>query len=301
MNIIIGAGISGLIWSYYYKDYCILSDQIGGQMNSHFDLGPRYLHNKSEAVTKFLDSLQIPIKIRTIRVGYIDDNGWVENPDLNFRQQYFMKSRGVKTLSGFDPTVLNTNISEFSVCDIDFRELINKLFEQVTQRLYSGRIEKIDLEEQLIVCDTGLKLKYDNLVSTIPLNIFCRVSGIKLNLEYTSMAYCLLSDNFFDLKQFDFVYDNRTTTSFHRMTKCKQGIVCDFLENKKQEFINSNLEHFALPVEQSIRVLKNSQIISFDKDFCISDKPNIKFIGRYGSWARHWKTETVIEEAQKHG
>lgn len=299
MNIVLGAGVAGLIWAYYNKDYFVLSDQVGGQMFSYFDLGPRYLHNKSEAVTRFLRNLNLPIHKRTIRVGYIDDSGWVENPDISFRRKYYMKSRGLKDEYGFEPTVLNTNINEFEVCDVDFRQLIVKLFENVTERVYVGKIESINLKERLIVCDTGLRIKkFDNLVSTIPLNIFCKVSGINMKLEASSMAYCLLSDTFFDLKQFDFVYDNRTTTSFHRMTKCRQGIVCDLLESRIQEFIETCSQFLSLPLEQAMKIVKNSQIISLDKDFQLEDK-SIKFIGRYGTWSRRWKTETVIEESQK--
>jgi hypothetical protein len=293
-NVILGAGIAGLIWAYYHKDYYILSDQIGGQMMSYFDLGPRYLHNKYEGIPTFLKSLDIPIKIRTIKVGYIDDSGWVENPSLTFRQQYYMKSRGVDNLSGFDSTVLNTNIKEFNVCDVDFKELINKLFEILSSRIYAMRVDSIDLKERLIVCsDSGYRTKFDNLVSTIPLNIFCHISGLNKKLEAMSMVYCLMSDTFFDLKDFDFVYDNRATTSFHRMTKCIQGVVCDLLENKKQEFIDSTSSKPAL----AINVVKNSQIISLEKDFELEDK-TIKFVGRYGTWNRKHKTETIIEQAQ---
>lgn len=291
MNVILGGGITGLIYCYYHKDHFILTDQIGGQMNSSFDLGPRYLHHKSRHVIDFLKSLEIPIENKIIKVGYLDDNGWIENTTLDFRQSYFMKSRGTNIISGFEPTVLNTNVKEFSVCNIDFKDLITKLFCKISHRIYTSQITKIDLVEQLIISKDST-IKYEKLVSTIPLNVFCKLSDTKQDLESISMSYCLMSQDFFDLKNFDFIYDNRTTSKCHRMTKCKKGIVCDVLEKNLDDFKKTNnvLEY---------KTISNSQIISLDKDFEIKDHPEIKFIGRYGAWNRKYKTEIVIEEAQK--
>lgn len=298
MNYILGGGIAGLIFAFFNKDYFVISDQIGGQMASYFDLGPRYLHNKSQKVIDFLKALNMPIKISTIKIGYLDDNGWVENPDLDFRQQYFMKSRGAKDISGFDSSVLNTNMKEFSICEVDFKTLICRLFENISDRLLTSRVNKIDLEERLITT-TDLVLNYEKLVSTIPLNIFCKISGIDKKLEYTSMAYCLLTPSFFDLKHYDYVYDNRVTTYFHRMTKCKQGLVCDVLEQNLDDFKKTiDPNYYALPFDESIKIVKNSQIISLDNDFKLENHPEVKFIGRYGAWNRRFKTETVIEESQ---
>jgi hypothetical protein len=299
MKIILGGGIAGLIYAYYHKDHMILTDQIGGQMVSQFSLGPRYLHDKSEAVRKFLNELNVPIEKRVINVGYIGDDGWINDPDLDFRKKYFMKSRGTKSLTGFDPTVLNTNQKQFEICEVDFRNLIVQLFDHVSSRLYHGKAEKIDLKERLIHFDSSKTImKYESLVSTIPLNIFCKIANINMQLESTNMAYCLIKENAYELKNFDFVYDIRSTTSFHRMTKCNKGIVCDVLETNISNFLESNSQFLEFPKDDAIRVIKNSQIISLEKDFEIEDK-SVKFIGRYGTWNRRWKTETVIEEAQK--
>ena len=291
MNIILGGGIAGLIWAYYNKDYCIVTDQVGGQMMSYFDLGPRYLHVKSKIIPAFLSNLGVPLKKNTIKVGYFDDSGWVENPDLDFRQKYYMKSRGVNTLEGFDPTVLNTNIQKFEVWDVDFKDLIFKIFDKISNRIYMGKLSNIDLKERLISTDTSMVLRYDKLVSTIPLNLFSYLSKINLNLLSYDMSYCLLASDFFDIKEFDYVYDARTSTIFHRLTKCKQGIVCDVLGSKINDFVNS------VKVFKEIKTVKNNQIISLENDFELKDHPEIKFLGRYGAWNRRWKTELIIEEA----
>lgn len=300
MNVIIGAGITGLIWGVYHPDHFILTDQVGGQMISYFDLGPRYLHNKSKLVARFLEDLEVPLKLSTIKIGYIDDSGWVDNPSIEFRQQYFMKSRGQTTLEGFDSTVLNTNIKEFEVCDVDFKELISKLFDRLESRIYMGKATSINLDKQMLSTDSNMVLKYSKLVSTIPLNIFARVAGLSITLQSFDMAYCLLSEDFFDLKEFNYVYDARTETPFHRMTKCKMGVVCDVFGTKVEEFKRHiDPKYFPIPVDQAIRLVKNNQIISLDNDFKLKNHPEVYFCGRYGAWHRRWKSETVIEEAQK--
>ena len=297
MKVILGAGISGLIWAKYHPDHFILTDQVGGQMMSYFDLGPRYLHNKSKHVENFLKDLNVPLKLSTIRVGYLDDSGFVNNPSIEFRQKYFMKSRGQTTIDGFDSTVLNTNVKEFQVYDVDFKVLINKLYDELEKRIYIGRISSINLKECSILT-TYASYEYEKLVSTIPLNIFAKVSGLDIQLQSYDMAYCLLSNEFFDLRGFDYIYDARTTTCFHRMTKCKQGIVCDVFGSRVEEFKKTIWDkYYTVPKDEAIRLVKNNQIISLDKDFEIVDIENVKFVGRYGAWSRRYKTETVIEEA----
>lgn len=298
MNIILGGGVAGLIWAYYHKDYFILTDQVGGQMMSYFDLGPRYLHNKTEAVPKFLESLNIPIRLSTIRVGYIDDGGWVYQPDLHFREKYFMKSRCQDNLIGFDPTVLNTSIEKFEVCDVDFKDLIFRLYDILENRIFLDGVKKIDLDSKLITTDSNTVFKFSKLVSTIPLKIFARIAGLNIALESFDMAYCLVSEDFFDLKEFDFVYVSSSNKTYHRMTKSKYGIVCDVFGTKVQQFIDETpKKYFTTPPNEAIKLVKNNQIISLKEDFELKDYP-VKFVGRYGAWHRRWKTETVVEEAQ---
>lgn len=300
MDIVLGGGISGLIWAHYNSDCFILTDQIGGQMLNYFDLGPRYLHYKQQIIDSFLRDLNVPLKLSTIRIGYIDDSGYIQNPGEEFRKKYFMKSRGQNTLQGFDPTVLNSNIKEFQVCNIDFKDLIDKLYDKLEKRIYMGKVTHINLNNSIITTDNNLILKYKNLISTIPLNVFAKVANLDIKLQAFDMAYCLLSNNFFDLKKFDYVYDVRSSTVFHRMTKCRHGIVCDVLGTKIEDFKNQVLpKYFTSSNEQAIVYLKNSQIISLEKDFELQNYP-VKFVGRYSAWNRRWKTETVIEEAIKH-
>jgi hypothetical protein len=146
MKIIIGSGIAGMICSYFNPEYIVIGNNIGGQMSSKFDLGPRYLHNSSDKIIKFLEKLKIKYKKEIIKIGYLDNTGFV-NPNINFRKKYYLKSRNTESLSGFDNSVMNTDKSEIEVLNIDFQILINKLFFEIEKRFYSRNVINIDLKD----------------------------------------------------------------------------------------------------------------------------------------------------------
>lgn len=290
--VVLGGGISGLIWTFYNKDYIIITDKVGGQMATDFVLGPRYLHY-TENSKRFLEDLKLPAKEIIVKVGYLDDSGWLEKSTDDFRQKYFMKSRNRNNLEGFDFTIMNKNVSEFKALKIDFSFLIQMLADKLSDRIINHRIFGIDLISKKLIMDNNSVhfLNYQKIVSTIPLNIFCELSGIKLNLESHDMTYLLMDKDFFDIKDFDFVYDCRKSTQYHRLTKDKNGIVLDFFGNY----------HGGYEKYKKRKVIKNSQIISIVKvDKILLEKINVLFFGRYGTWDRSWKTEKVIDETLKY-
>lgn len=298
MKYILGGGITGLIFAHYNQDYTVITENIGGQMGSSFTLGPRYLH-KTQNSKAFLYSLGLKYSERTATVGYIDDSGWVNEPDVEFRKKYFMKSRGKFDLEGFDPTVMNSNRSRFEVLDVDFQKLITRLDDKMLNRIKQGKVSRIDTVNKVIQVERGKytdQLEYDHLVSTLPLKIFPWIlegdHEIKARkYEAFSMTYCLVdNDDEFDTSSFDFVYDARSSTKWHRMTKDKDGVVLDFFG----ELDKTELKAHVNSRYQDHKMLPNCQIVSQDKEPHMKD---IKFVGRYGTWNRSWKTEKVIDEA----
>lgn len=292
MKYILGGGITGLIWAFYNEDFTVLTKDVGGQMSSNFNLGPRYLH-KTQNAKKLLKSLNLPITESVIRVGYISDEGWVKNPDEDFRKKYYMKSRSIKDLSGYDSTVMNTNTKQFEIYEVDFPMMITKLVDSIDNRIILEQVRGIDLKSQHILYDnsTHYEKSYDFLVSSIPLNVFLWHAGEqKLANEYKSfgMSYTLVESSVFDLNRFDFVYDIRTNSTYHRITKCEDNLILDHFGSRELiECNNCIIDSIFVP---------NSQIISTQY---VPSYSNVKFIGRYGTWDRKWKTETVIDEAIK--
>ena len=294
MNYILGGGITGLIFAFYNQKYKIITEDLGGQMSSQFTLGPRYLH-KTPSAKAFLFELRVPTSERKVKVGYIDDSGWVKSPDTEFRQKYFMKSRNKTTLEGFDPTVMNSNKDVFDVLDVDFSLLIEKLVSSIDKKsIIQSRVSSVDTEHKLITLADNKELYYNHLVSSIPLNVFTNIMTndhkIK-NKDYESfhMTYCLVEPtDVFNVSDFDFVYDARSTTRSHRMTKDNNGVVLDYFGHVEKEDLRLG------SIYKDHRTLWNCQIVSRDDEPHIKD---VKFVGRYGTWNRSWKTEKVIDEA----
>jgi len=290
MKYILGGGIAGLIWGFYNQDYKIISPETGGQNSAPFQLGPRYL-KKNEYTKKFLEDLNLKAKQKKIKVGYYKNNKFVE-PDEDFIKKYFEKSRGEKYDE--DKTVMNSNKKELLIFDIDFKEIIEKLETKLFLNVIKNCVEFINPKSKELVLRGDKKLKYSELITTMPLNIFHKnLKGNKKDYSFICkpVTYVLLNSNFFNMESFDFIYI--LGKRFHRITKTEKGLVADCLgemskEELKEEFGEHLIDSFCL---------KNAQIIS------LKEKPrmkNIVFSGRYGAWNREYKTEQVIEEAIQH-
>ena len=297
MKYILGAGIAGLIYGFYHKDYILVSPEIGGQMKNNFNLGPRYLHDTTVS-RQFLTDISYPIKESSIRVSYIDDNGIVENPDLEFRQKYFMKSRSTSSLDGFDPSVMNSGKNEFDILLVDFDEIIEVLKNKIGEnRFLKKYVTSVTNNSHILTVshnNSTQYLRYEKIVSTIPKNIVMKTLCPSDTSRYEAHdSTYVFVHSFEPLKKFDFMYDVRSSTKFHRITKEQDGVVLDYFGDVD---VNDTKLNGVRPFIREIKVLKNAQIISRNDPEEVGD---VKFVGRYGTWNRRWKTELVIEEAMK--
>ena len=177
-KLVLGGGIAGLIFAYYNPEYKVITPEVGGQMASHFPLGPRYLH-KTNYVLKFLSSLSLPAKDRLIRIGFFDGD-WIDEPSKKFCEEYFRKSRDTDNLQGFNPTVMSQGMRSFTAIDVDFTELIARLSAKLQDenRIIFDQIEGIDVETCRLFGDNDTYAYHeDHLLTTIPKNKFCDLSG----------------------------------------------------------------------------------------------------------------------------
>lgn len=292
VSYILGGGIAGLVFAFYNDDYTIITDNVGGQFSAPFQLGPRYFH-ETENAKRFLRDLDFRnVTIKLVRVGYVDDSGFVDAPDAEFSKRYFMKSRGEQNLANFERVVMNNGVKEFCALNADFAEIVSRLSAILKDRIMIAKVLRVDtLLRCITISDNGESAKcidYDSLISTIPLNVFCKLSNVECErLKSVSMTYCLAGRSAFDMKAFDFVYDCGQSTQFHRISADSAGVVFDFLESRA---VDTSAFKNAI-------TLKNAQIMSL-KSVPVIDC--VTFAGRYGTWNRKWKTEVVIDEAIKH-
>jgi len=209
-----------------------------------------------------------------------------------------MKSRNISTLDGFDSSVMSGNKNEFDILLVNFDDLIRILQEKIgPNRFIYESVESVDRNKKMIsTLNKNIRFRnYDHIVSTIPIKYLNNMISPKISessFDSYDMTY-VFTDEFEDLGGYDYVYDIRSSTPWHRMTKEKYGIVLDCFGPLN---VNDPMFDTIREYVRDMKILKNAQIISRDD---ITDLNDIKFIGRYGTWNRKWKTELVIEESIK--
>lgn len=301
---ILGGGIAGLITAFYMKNFAVISPEFGGQFNSHFTLGPRYLH-KTPATVKFLKKLDMPVEEFEVKVGYHDGNSYCM-PTQDQRKRYFAKSRG-GSLDGYNETAMNSNKQKFTALKVDFLVLIEKLKTKIgSNRLIEGKITKIT-NNQFLETEKGDKFYYEELINTMPLNFLLKAIGNKEICKTHPVTYVLVKKEYLKIEQiansnYDFIYCFGETC-FHRITQepNKDTVVLDvFGHMAKPEAERIFGEHFV-----DCYTLWNAQLIEDNAEeikevtSMLLDNFQIECIGRYGTHERRWKTETVVEHFEK--
>jgi hypothetical protein len=283
---ILGGGIAGLIFAFYNKNFKIISEDIGGQMKNNFSLGPRLLEDNKYS-RKLLTDLKIKIVPEKIKVGFFYDSELHSKPNKNFLKEYFLKSRGIKHTD--QKFVLNNNKTEMKILKINFEQIIEKLKTKLFSRIISEKI--LTILDKTILTNKN-EYKYKTIVNTIPLNIFLGLYG-RYNKNYfsESVTYVLLKKEYFDFKQYDFIYFCGNEL-FYRLSQTDDNKIVaeikkEISENKLKKIFGKFLINF--------KVLKNSQIVSGPAKEKINE--NIFCFGRYGTWNRKYKTDTIIKGA----
>jgi len=303
MNYILGGGITGLIWKYYRPEYKIITQNIGGQMASKFNLGPRLLHVNPDT-EMLLKKLRLSVTKKKISVGY----GYpipTMFPRKNFREQYYFKSRNLnKTkVNNLDESVMTGNKSYYLAYTVEMDELVKALIENINHNdIVQDKIISIDTKKQ-IVCTENSNFKYNKVISTIPKKIFCNLAKIPDSNYQSSSTLFVLTDYPQSMYiGYNYVYVSDDKTPFHRVSKIDQiskNLVFELSEkydicDLEKYFIQNNID---VKIIDSIRVAGTQIRTNLNTD----KFSNIIFSGRYGTWNHNIKTEDVIREAKDHG
>lgn len=285
-SIILGGGISGLLEAYFNPDAILISDQIGGQLKSNFQLGPKYLH-VDEISKQFFKELNIVPPIRKIKIGFFyDDDIHSENTEEN-RKRYFKKTRSLSS----EPYVssMSGNLSEFDSFDIDLEKIIDILKNRIKNQIVLEKITKINLNKKEIITEKN-KYKYNDLISTIPLNVFLFLSNnSEIAKHFVSSPTTFIFSKslehcpFQNFQSFDYVYVSEPNFDFHRITKVPNGVVFEY---------NSDTIK-TLKTEEDRVIMKVGQLIQNDVKIEIE---NVKFSGRYGSWKHNIKINNLLKQ-----
>jgi len=325
-NIIIGGGLSGLIYAYYNRDYKIIADKIGGQAMSSFNLGPRLLQAEDDTSMNLLSSLgfkcfikkeeydyrihQNPMFIKVAKIGYMK-NGVITNKATNsFRSKYFIQSRCLEgEVDVIMPnSIMSENKTKIEYFDITHEQLAKLLINELLKdyRMYEAKVEQIDVPENTIyINENGNRrsLIYDKLVNTIPFptffslcNPFCKVQDFDAKTKYfIEIDKYAMKEYISD--EFDYIY--YIDHPWNRITMGEKTVIVECTgEDKYNEFYKryKHLEwdSFRLPCGQ---IQKSVDILTINHDGVEID--NVRMLGRYATWNHSTLIQDVIKKSME--
>lgn len=324
-NLIIGGGLSGLIYAYYNKDFKIIADKIGGQATTSFNLGPRLLQI-DDTSKQLLSSLGFknfltkdeydynvhpnPMFIKVAKVGY-NINGIVTNkPTNSFRSKYFIQSRCLEGEAEviMPESAMSGNQKEIKYYDITHEKLARILIDVLAQehRIYETKVEQIDIpNDQLYIYDGKDRktLKYNKLVNTIPFpiffslcNPFCKVEDFDVHAKYfIEIDKYIMREYISD--SFDYIYF--VDHPWNRLTVGENTIIVECTgEDKYNEFHsrykNIKWNSFRLPCGQ---IEKSVDMLTINHDGV--EIENIRMLGRYATWNHSTLIQDVIRRSME--
>ena len=327
-NLIVGGGLTGLIYAFYNKDFKILTDRIGGQSNAGFELGPRLIQ-KHEMTTKLLADLgyksfvgwddynmmqhQKPVILNTARIEYYEAGRVSSIPSDEFRLKYYIKSR---CLTGdkieIPETVMSENKNSIDYYEISHVKLAGVLAEKLKkeQRIFLGRVQQVHLEDKLINFkpDDGdtVTMSFNKLVNTAPFPIFFKLCNPLTKLQEGfefEPKYFINADKhdfwrYLGNEEYEYIYFADDDLPWHRITVGRTECVIECTGEEPYDYFFEMCKKY----EWDAQHLKVGQIKQSYDTLNIKmnggDEPNyVRMLGRYGQWKHEIKTQQVVAQA----
>lgn len=320
-TIILGNGLSALIWAIYHPNSILIGPGRPGGMAKDMK-APMLLHDHP-ATKSMLKKLGLSTKTRKVKVGYgYNDLGKViirEDPPQGFRESYYRHSRCLYEwdLDLMSNSVMNQGRKKFKAFTITPDTLINSLIEAIinTKGIFiNDTIQKMSVNNWGInICGNRINDTYDNIISTIPMKNFLSLFSDKGNERITPDH--MLTKIFLEgykqppsILEYDFIYliphpKNPAPYSFmSNITRINNNSITGktFFE---YTFIAEDPAIEKLMVEL-IEVYERDKVslypgISVRKDIGWKKYYGIKFLGRGACWDHSIKVQNVVMEAQK--
>lgn len=324
-KLIIGGGLSGLIYAYYNKDFKIIADNIGGQANTSFNLGPRLLQ-LDEVSKELLSSLGYknflikedydysihdnPMFIKVAKVGY-NINGVISNkPTNSFRTKYFIQSRCLENEAEviMPGSAMSGNQKEIKYYDITHEKLARMLIDTLAKenRIYEAKVEQIEITENSLYIFDGKdrkKLNYEKLVNTIPFpiffslcNPFCKVEDFDVQAKYfIEIDKYIMREYISDSFNYIYFVDH----PWNRLTVGESTVIVECTGEERYDEFHKRYKHikwdsFRLPCGQ---IQKSVDMLTINHDGVEID--NIRMLGRYATWNHSTLIQDVIKKSME--
>jgi len=284
-NYIIGAGVTGLLAGFLLKDYKIISrkENIGGQLNAPFQLGPRFVR-KNRSIVSILKKLKVEFLVKNVKIGYFNGEEVLDSPTEEMRNKYISMTRGqTQNASSF----MNDSLNTMKVLKFDMDSFIFKLQDEMKKQIIDNNVKHIDLETKEITLDDGTVLKYKKLISTIHYADFCSLVGKKVDLQFGDIFFFLTEKNAIPYdKKYAFMYIISNNLPFNRMTQTKDGVVLE----SPRPLSTFDMEKYKI---KRYYVLKNGKLKG---SYNVEKIEGVNFLGRYATLDNEVRIHNVCDK-----
>jgi len=274
-NYILGFGISGAIASYYLPNFYVITEPIPRP----FPRGPQYLYD-DPLTRKLMKDLEMDLSTRTVKVGYKDGKKVVP-PNEELLRKYHRATRGLDP----DEEWLKAHlIKEFQIIDVTFDDIVQRIYDEVQERIIIDSIISIDLEKKQLIGVNG-EYKYKNLISTIPYPFFASMAGTKLKgFTWKNITIAVLPAYDFDIPIYSTEFDYICIPGNpYRITKWVMPFVtAEFIGFRKY----SVSKYIAMGKIVSGEVPDLSEF-------------NVALLGRFAKWKKNYKVHDCLKDVMQ--
>jgi len=305
-KIIVGGGITGLVWKFYNPDFHIISPDIGGFFaKSHL----LWLHDTAET-RKLLTDLgwKHPEQFaKRSYIGYMAD-GWIADYQTDWLNAKIIQRKMTPWNEDPDPkfTPKTKDLSLSTVGNYNYMNTLGVDLEEVIERLNknanieNGFVTKITpthIETKKNFKDeTAITIPYDTLITSIAAPLFWKAYGNE-ELKFKSMPITnVIVDScppMFD-NEYEMVY-YACSYPFSRISHLQNSWSIEFTGEITKEQFEKLYPEMKI---KDIFVIKHGRIWENDKHK--SPQENIIFSGRFSQWEYGIVTESIIKQVIEH-
>jgi len=303
-NLILGGGISGLICLHYIKHSELYEATKFLAKDFLNDTFPKYIHN-NEITRELFKEIGVEPQLKKFKVGILFDGSIIDFFDLDIDVQmrkdiyesYCQKKYGEiveNKMNGF----FSRKYSEEYISNK--QQLIDKLFSFYKDRIHLERsafiidTSKREVQFEKFLCPELEIVEYENLISTIPTQVFLSKSGIEHKYKTKTLELFVTKCAGNTLKDYNFIYVADKNYCFHRVTMNDQMVIFEnsegasdhssclkFLKENKIQYEDYSYKKFSFPICKKLEV------------------DNVTFIGRFSTGDYSQKIEEVVEDARQ--
>lgn len=310
--LIIGAGLSSQIFmnnlDVDYYDIIVVEKKNEKSFYETVDDVPFYFNKK-------ITDLNIKYKKINVKMRIYDGKKMYSSGNLELSEKYSKKILGRKCENTIKFLEKNKTAYVISIeGKVGRKMLLNQLLMKKNKRcsyIFNQSIKSVNLNEKSVTLSNGVKINYDYLVSTIPLNFFMNITNMKLCSLFYKPFYIYIIDGLTTI-EYKVIYCVDSDIKMNRIARLGNSIYVespvDFdindLTHKEQRFLNNFINYSDIQKYNIKKMLifpgRFKQLNDNDYNNIINffRKNDVFLLGRMANW-RFKLIEDIFDDSKK--